>query len=67
MLDITVCNGNGCPLKKHCRRYTTNPSDGESYFIEPPIKDNKCEMYWGEMQDYIINYLKGLPINSKTK
>lgn len=30
----------------------------QSYFTEPPIKDGKCDMYWGENQINIWNQLK---------
>jgi len=47
MADITACSGVNCPLKDKCYRYTCikNP-DWQSYFMEPPIKDGKCEYLW---------------------
>ncbi len=30
----------------------------QSYFTEPPIKDGKCEYYWGENAESIWNQLK---------
>ena len=32
----------------------------QSYFMESPIKDNKCDMYWGEQNENIFNKLKGI-------
>jgi hypothetical protein len=58
MADITKCNGQGCPVKEKCYRYTAKESMYQSYFSEPPIKDNKCDMYWGENSEYIFNQLK---------
>ena len=46
MPDITMCNGNNCPVKKKCYRYTAKPSEYQSYFIEAPFKDGKCDHYW---------------------
>ena len=45
--DITMCQGTNCPHKETCHRYTAKPSDYQSYFMEAPVKDGKCEMYWG--------------------
>ena len=56
--DITMCVGTNCPNKENCYRYTAKPSDYQSYFIEPPIKDGKCEMYWGENAQSVYNQLK---------
>lgn len=46
MPDITMCKGKDCPLKETCYRYKAKPSDLQSYFIEPPYKDDKCTHYW---------------------
>jgi len=44
MPDITMCSGANCPLKDECYRYTAEPSKfKQSYFMNPPIKDGKCE------------------------
>jgi hypothetical protein len=50
MPDITKCSGIGCPHKEKCYRYTSKPDPHwQSYFTEPPIKENeKCDCYWGE-------------------
>lgn len=49
MPDITMCSGENCPHKEQCYRFTAKPSEfSQSYFVEPPIKDGKCDHYWGE-------------------
>ena len=51
--DITMCQGTDCPHKEKCYRYTAKPSEYQSYFMEAPIQDEKCEMYWGENAESI--------------
>ena len=47
MPDITMCRGEGCPLKETCYRYTAVPDEyWQSYFVEVPVKDGECEYYW---------------------
>jgi len=47
MADITMCSGKNCPLKDLCYRFTAKKSAFmQSFFVEPPIKDGKCEYYW---------------------
>jgi hypothetical protein len=58
--DITLCPGTNCPYKETCYRYTSEPSDWQSYFSEPPIKDGKCDMYWGDNAEAIFNQLKDI-------
>ena len=58
MSDITKCMGQGCPIKDTCKRYTAKESIWQSYFWESPIKDGKCDMYWGEDSENIFNHLK---------
>lgn len=45
-MDITKCMGRDCPRKKSCFRYTApeNPWR-QSYFMETPYKDGKCEHF----------------------
>jgi hypothetical protein len=59
MSDITKCIGTNCPHKEKCYRFTA-PADkyAQAYFTEPPIKDGKCDMFWGEAQISILNQLK---------
>jgi len=58
--DITMCKGTDCPVKESCYRYIAKPNDYQSWFTEPPIKDNKCDMYWGENAEGIWKQLKDI-------
>ena len=61
MPDITMCKGTDCPQKENCYRFTATPSEyWQSYFIDPPIKDGKCDLYWGENAENIWNQLKDI-------
>ena len=60
MPDITMCPGTDCLHKENCYRYTAIPSDYQSYFVEPPIKDGKCDHYWGENAESIWNQLNDI-------
>jgi hypothetical protein len=64
MPDISMCPGTNCPQKETCYRYTAKPSDWQSYFSVPPIKDGKCEYYWGDNSERIFNQLKDI-VNGK--
>lgn len=65
MPDIAKCLGTGCPYKETCYRYTSEPSEYmQSYFSVPPIKDGKCEMYWGVNAEAIWSHLKDI-VNGK--
>ena len=55
MPDIAMCSGEECPFKEKCYRFTAKPSEYQSYFVEPPIKDGKCDHYWGENAEFIWN------------
>jgi len=55
MSDITKCKGTDCPFKKDCYRYTAPMGERQSMLSTPPIKDNKCDMYWGENPKKIWN------------
>ena len=46
MSDITMCSGEGCDMKLDCYRHTANKSFWQSWFMEVPIKDGKCDMFW---------------------
>jgi hypothetical protein len=54
MPDITMCQkeGNKCPDKEKCYRYTAHPSFRQSYskfFVYKPI-EGKCEFLWREKE-----------------
>lgn len=59
-MDICKCHGIDCPFKDHCYRYTAEPSEFQYYFADPPIKDGKCDMYWGENAQFIWNQLNDI-------
>ena len=48
MPDITMCEGTGCPLRKHCYRFVAKPDDWQTYFVDTPYnKETKsCAHYW---------------------
>ena len=48
MADITMCSGDGCPMKEKCYRHTAPVSEyRQAYFVKPPIQeDNTCEYFW---------------------
>jgi hypothetical protein len=50
MPDITMCSGDGCPLKDECFRYTATPSPRQSYFVKAPFKKENgkvmCDHFW---------------------
>lgn len=64
MADITKCTGLDCPFKDHCYRYTAEKGHYQTYFANPPIKDGKCDMYWGENAQSIWQQLQNI-INGK--
>ncbi len=60
MADLTKCKGDNCPLKETCKRYTSEASLYQSWFVEPPIKDGKCTMYWGAEAEGIFNQFNNI-------
>jgi hypothetical protein len=58
MTDITKCTGANCDLKMTCYRFTAPTGMLQSYFMNSPIKDGKCEMYWGEASQSTYEQLK---------
>jgi len=56
-----MCKGLDCPVKEKCKRYFSKPSFNQSYFLDAPfeIKEGvfKCELFWNDNQDSIINQL----------
>jgi len=48
MPDISMCEGQNCPLKETCYRHTATPNEfRQSYFAEPPYdhKKGECKYY----------------------
>lgn len=58
MIDITKCNGEGCPVKDRC--YRTRSKAKES-FATPPCKIENgqftCDMFWGDEAQQIFQGL----------
>ena len=48
MPDITMCNGESCPKKEDCWRFTATPDKyWQSYFSESPMaKYGECDHFW---------------------
>lgn len=46
MPDICMCPGGNCPKKESCFRYLADPGLMQSYFLDPPIEEGKCQYYW---------------------
>jgi len=49
MADITMCKGEGCPLKDNCHRHTAVPNEyRQSYFVTAPYDPEKgeCKHFW---------------------
>lgn len=48
MPDISKCNGDNCPLKDTCYRYTSEPSEfRQAWLGNPPVQeDGTCKLYW---------------------
>lgn len=61
MADITKCFGRECPIKESCYRFTALADNiCQSYFAESPIKDGKCDMYWGVQNEYTMKQMKDI-------
>lgn len=67
MADITKCRGDGCPVKIECYRYTAKASEYQAYFVYPPIKNEKCDYFWGEAQRSVYSQLKEIVKPKKKK
>ena len=60
-MDITMCRADGCPLASKCKRATARPNPHrQAYFSEVPIKDGKCDMYWGDQSEEVYKQLKDI-------
>ena len=53
MSDISKCTGTGCPFKKDCYRFTAPMSEYRQAIFSPPIKNGKCDYYWGKKPEKI--------------
>ena len=57
-MDIAKCKGDGCPVKERCYRFTAKAGVYQSYFVDVPIKDGKCDVFWGDKTQEIYDQLK---------
>jgi len=60
MVDIAKCEGQKglihCPYKENCYRFTAKADElYQSYFMELPLKNGKCDHYWGKDGEKIWN------------
>jgi len=59
MTDICKCKGKIgaiiCPYKENCYRFTAKADEYQTYFLDLPLKDDKCDHYWGENEDDLWN------------
>ena len=51
MADITMCNGDDCPLKSTCYRYNAKPTPyWQAYFSSQYDHSMQtCEYYWDDV------------------
>lgn len=46
MPDITMCEGNECPLKESCYRYKAEADQYQCYFVDIPLQeDGTCDYF----------------------
>lgn len=66
MTDITKCDGDECPVKEHCYRFTAQSNENRQTFLATiPGKRNEegkweCELFWGEPQENFMQQLKDI-------
>lgn len=46
MPDIAMCNGHGCEKRERCYRHTATPTEHQTYFAAPPLRQGKCDYFW---------------------
>jgi hypothetical protein len=53
MADITKCTGDSCPIKGDCYRFTSPPSNHQSWFSPPYGRDepNVCYYFIPDIED----------------
>ena len=59
MMDMTFCKDTECPYKGTCKRYSDS-AETMWRFTESPRNGDKCEMYWGENQQNIMDKLESI-------
>lgn len=63
MADITMCFGEGCPIRDACYRFNAMPDPlGQSYMISPYRNEaGECYSFW--MDDSVFTKAKEMKIN----
>lgn len=61
-MDISKCNGNECPIKTSCFRFTSKPDEERQWYVIAPYKIENgvfsCDLFWGESQTQMLNQLE---------
>jgi hypothetical protein len=53
--DITLCSGEGCPIKRSCFRYLAEPAGRQDFFGMPPVlPDGTCPEYWDAIPTFTL-------------
>ena len=57
MVDISKCDGKGCPKKERCYRYTVKGDPNwQSYVDAPRNEEGSCRLFWdNEEMDKKLN------------
>ena len=60
--ELVMCKGDGCPFKEKCYRFTTEIEKCKNHFAFVPFnkEQGRCEMFWGEGNKNMYNYLKDI-------
>jgi hypothetical protein len=66
MPDITMCKGEGCPIKEHCYRHTAEADDYQSFLVESPWDGKTCKLFWGPQSKLIMDQLIKIVNNEST-
>lgn len=70
MPDITKCTGTDCPVKEKCFRFTSEPNEHQSYFVDVPGKlegnEFTCSYFWGKATQETFEQLIKI-VNGETK
>lgn len=62
-----MCKDDKCPLKDKCYRSIADPTSyRQSYFVGSPAQYDseskfiKCDMFWGDRQNEIMDFLRSV-------
>lgn len=51
MTELITCEGHGCPIKEHCQRFTSLPSDVQSWSEFRYDSETGCEYFMEAKQN----------------